>query len=181
MEEMAAEDQTRFEAVLGALSRGDFSLLAPVFTRSASEPLAVLRWHGEGRFDSHPKELAEALTCACFLGAVDVAEHLLARGVAPVGGDGTGLNAFHWASNRGQLAAVRLLLRHGAPLEVRNSYGGTVLGGAVWAAVHESKPAHLEIIEELLRAHANVAEAAYPTGLPELDALLRRYGARGGV
>ena len=177
---MAAEDQARFEAVLGSLRRGDFSLLEPVFTRSASEAPDVLRWHGQGRFESHPKELAEALTCACFLGAVDVAEHLLARGVDPAGGDGTGLNAFHWASNRGQLAAVRLLLRHGAPLEVRNAFGGTVLGGAVWAAVHESKPAHLEVVEELLRAHANVAEAEYPTGLPELDALLRRYGAGSG-
>ena len=174
---MVAED---FDAALGALQRGDFSLLEPVFTAPASEMPAVLRWYEQGRFDGHPKELAEALTCACFLGALHVAEHLLERGVAPAGGDGTGLNAFHWAANRGQLGAVRLLLRHGAPLEVRNAYGGTVLGGAVWAAVHESKPAHLEVIEELLRAHANVTEAEYPTGLPELDALLQRHGARAG-
>lgn len=180
MKELVAEDQARFDAALGALQRGDFSLLEPVFTASASETPAVLRWHAQGRFDGHPKELAEALTCACFVGALDVAEYLLAHGVAPMGGDGTGLNAFHWAANRGQLDAVRLLLRRGAPLEIRNAYGGTVLGGAVWAAVHESKPAHLEVIEELLRAQANVAEAEYPTGLPELDALLERYGARGG-
>jgi hypothetical protein len=171
-------DETRFEAVVGALQRGDYSLLEPVFTRSADESPAVLRWYGQGRFDSHPKELAEALTCACFLGALDVAERMLAGGVDPAGGDGTGLNAFHWAANRGQLGAVRLLLRHGAPLEARNAYGGTVLGGAVWAAVHEPKPAHLEVVEELLRARANVAEAEFPTGLSELDALLRRYGAR---
>jgi hypothetical protein len=181
MKELIEEDQAHFEAALGALQRGDFSLLDPLFTGSASETPAVLRWYGQGRFESHPKELAEALTCACFLGALDVAEQMLVRGVAPSGGDGTGLNAFHWAANRGQVGAVRLLLRHGAPLEVRNAYGGTVLGAAVWAAVHESKPAHLEVIEELLRAGANIAEAEYPTGLLNVDALLQRYGARGGA
>jgi hypothetical protein len=56
-----------------------------------------------------------------------------------------------------------------------------VLGGAVWAAVHEPKPVHLAVIEELLRAGAAVSEAEYPTGIPDLDALLERYGRRGAA
>lgn len=175
------EDDARYAAALRGLQRGDFSLLEPLFTRSASEAPAIMRWCRQGRFDRHPEELAEALSCACFLGALETAEFLLGRGVAPTGGDGTGLNAFHWSANRAQLGSVRLLLRHGAPLEVRNAYGGTVLGGAVWAAIHESKPGHLAVIEELLRAGAAISEAEYPTGVPDLDALLARYGARGAA
>lgn len=175
MTDVSTDDDARSEAALHALQRGDFSLLEPAFTRSGSEEPAIMRWCREGRFDRHPNELAEALTCACFLGALETAEFLLGRGVAAVGGDGTGLNAFHWAANRGQLGSVQLLLRHGAPLEVRNAYGGTVLGGAVWAAVHEPKPAHLAVIEELLRAGADVSEADYPTGNANLDALLARH------
>lgn len=175
MAEALIDDEARCEAALRGLQRGDFSLLEPAFTRSGTEEPAIMRWCREGRFDGHPNELAEALTCACFLGALETAEFLLRRGVAAVGGDGTGLNAFHWAANRGQLGSVQLLLRHGAPLEVRNAYGGTVLGGAVWAAVNEPKPAHLTVIEELLRGGAAVSEAEYPTGNANLDALLARY------
>ena len=41
--------------------------------------------------------------------------------------------------------------------------GGTVLGTGVWAAIHEAKPDHLQIIEELLDAGADVNEAGFPT------------------
>ena len=57
------------------------------------------------------------------------------------------MNAFHWAANRGQLKTVEMLARHGVPLEIRNSYGGTVLGTAVWSAIHEPKPDHIAIIK----------------------------------
>lgn len=33
-------------------------------------------------------------------------------------------------------ARVEILLRHGAPLNVRNVYGGTVLGATYWAAAN---------------------------------------------
>ena len=49
----------------------------------------------EGLFRSEPKALAEALTCACFLGRTSVAIYLLTHGIDPSGGAGTGLNAFH--------------------------------------------------------------------------------------
>lgn len=164
------------QAVLDGLRHGDFSRLEPYFTRVGDTvpPMLVLVHQC---FADHPDERAEALTCACFLGAIEVAEHLLRAGAAPVGGMATWMNALHWATNRGQLAVVQLLLRHGAPLEVRNGYGGTVLGGTVWAALHEPKPMHSTIIEELLRAGADVREAGYPTGDEALDALLERYGA----
>ena len=172
-----AFDEAPFADALIGLQRGDFTRLSPLFEASTAEPPAIVQWHELGWFRDHSRESAEALTCACFLGTIPVAEYLLNLGVDPSGGIGTGLNAFHWAANRGQLAAVRLLLGHQAPLEVRNAYGGTVLGGTVWAASHEPKRDHLAILEELLSAGANVKEADYPTGEIRVDDLLRHFGA----
>ena len=145
----------------GGLMHGDFSRLAPSFDRQLIERLDALA-------------LAEALTCASFLGRTDIAEWLLARGVDPAGGNGTGLDALHWAVNRGQLEAVRLLLCHNAPLETRNMYGTTVLGTAVWSAINEPRPDHPQIIEELFAAGANADGVELPTGDERIDAHLRR-------
>lgn len=175
MDPAVADD--RFRDALAGLQRGDFSRLSPRFESSDGARSAIVQWYEEGRFNDHPLEAAEALTCACFLGKTDVAEFLLAQGLAPSGGIGTGLNALHWAANRGQLAAVGLLLRHNAQLETRNAYDGTVLGGTVWAAIHETKPDHLAVIEAILNAGANVNEAGFPSGDARVDALLRRFGA----
>ena len=130
---------------LDDLKQGNFSKLDPLF-----ESGEIVEWVDIGFLD--PDQMAEALTCACFNGRVDVAKALLKRGVDPSGGNGTGLNAIHWAANRGQLEAVRLLLKHRGPLETRNMYGGTVLGAAKWALENEKKPDHPKIIQELIAA-----------------------------
>ncbi|MBI1178889.1 hypothetical protein GC207_15770 [bacterium] len=161
------------EAVRGILA-GDFSRLARLFDGC---PCPIIQWHEAGLFADEPQALDEAYTNACFLGRTEVAEYFLAHGINPSGGQATGLNAFHWAANRGQLETVKLLIEHHAPLEVRNSYGGTVLGCAVWSAVHETKPNHLPIIEALLEAGANAREAWYPSGDARVDEILRCYGA----
>jgi hypothetical protein len=169
-----------FEDVVEGLIAGDFSRLEPIFiARSSAQPLscAFIDWYQQGLFGPHPRALNEALTCACFLGYRDVAQHLLDEGLDPSAGVGTGLNAFHWAANRGQLEVVRLLIDRKVPLEQRSMYGGTVLGTAVWAAVHETKPAHPDIVEALLNAGARIEEAEYPSGDDGIDALLRRHQA----
>ena len=68
-------------------------------------------------------------------------------------------------------------MRNKAPLEVLNAYGGTVLGCAVWSAVHESKPDHLAIIQALIDARANVGAVEYPSGDQQVDEVLSRSGA----
>jgi hypothetical protein len=108
-----------------------------------------------------------------------MARFLLDRGVDPAASMGTGMNAFHWAADRGQLGAVRLLIERKAPLEVRNMYGGTVLGGAVWSTVQATRPDHLAIIELLIRAGACIDAASYPTGHEGVDEVLRRHGVGG--
>lgn len=172
-------DEADFREVVRGLIAGDFSRLEPEFlARPDGGPSRIVAWCQAGRFDDQPDALAEAFTCACFLGRVDEAERLLGRGAELAGGSRTGLNAMHWAVNRGQAGSVELLLRHGPDLEVRNVYGGTALGTAVWSAIHEPREAHRAIIERLLEAGARVEEAEYPSGDEPIDAILRRYGAR---
>ncbi|HET9402884.1 MAG TPA: ankyrin repeat domain-containing protein [Candidatus Acidoferrales bacterium] len=171
------ENAAAFDRALEGLQRGDFSLLDSLFQKYGDRPSQFVEWVEQGRFRGHDRELAEALTCACFNGRIEVAEYLLTLGVAPSGGAGTGLNAIHWAANRGQLKAVQLLIRHRVPLESRSMYGGTALGTAVWSAINEPRADHLAIIEELLAAGARVQESGYPTQTESIDALLRRYGA----
>src|SRR5688572_16798713 len=112
-----------FDEAAEGLAAGDFSRLEPLFKPTADgRECPIIQWHREGRFAKQAACLAEALTCACFNGCIDVAEYLLANGVDPAGGARTGLNAVHWAANRGQLEAIKLLIKYKAPLEIRNSY-----------------------------------------------------------
>ena len=177
---MDAETNMSFEEAVRGFMAGDFSRLAPLFNSSSEHSVCpVIQWLDDGLFVLEPTALAEAFTCACFNGCTDSVEQFLARGVNPSGGNITGLNAVHWAVNRGQLPTVNLLIQHKAPLETRNAYGGTVLGCAVWSAVHEPKPDHVRIIETLLNASAHLRGAAYPTGVRRVDEVLERHGAPG--
>jgi ankyrin repeat protein len=177
---MISPDDTS-SAVLKAvegLRRGDFSRLAPLFgsvPAPTSADSLLVDWIKADAFPEDPAALAEALTCACWLGRTGVAAFLLDRGVDPMAGTGTGLDALHWAANRGQLPAVHLLLAHGASTETRSMYGGTALATAVWSAIHEPHPDHLAIIKALLEGGAQAEEIADPSGHAEVDAVLARY------
>ena len=164
------------EEAMAGLRRGDFSLLAPLFKAPRGREPRILTWAEQGQLPLDPVAFNEALSCACFLGATPVAERLLELGAGIQEGNGTGLNGFHWAANRGQLETVRMLIQRRAPLETENSYGGTVLGGTVWAAVHEPKPDHLLVIEALLKAGADILRAEYPSGRADVDRVLERFG-----
>jgi ankyrin repeat protein len=172
------EHESEFDDAVQGLHRGDFDALAPIFfaDSATTEPSKIMRWHAAGRFQSDPIALEEALTCASFLGATEVAQNLLQAGVDPTAGSGTGMDALHWAVNRGQTGTVDLLLKWKAPLEVRNVHDTTVLGTAIWSALNEPRPQHMEIIETLLDAGArreNIsAVASYVEG--QLDEVQRK-------
>ena len=170
-------DASLFADALAGLTRGDFSRLAPLFFTRGAAPARILEWQARGMFAGHPELLAEALSNACFVGATDVAGHLIDAGVDVTAGTMTGLDAMHWAANRGQIDTVRMLIRRGAPLESTNMHGTTVLGTAVWSAINEPRPEHLAIIEALLDAGAAVGAAGYPSGNADVDRLLERFGA----
>jgi hypothetical protein len=174
---MITPTETSFESAAEGLRRGDFSRLAPLFGDPDHPDAAsgqVVAWLEAGAFAGHPDVLAEALTCACWLGQVGVAGRLLDAGADPASGTGTGMSALHWAANRGQRRAVELLLAHGAPTEQRSMYDATALGAAVWAALHEPRGDQLGAIRALLTAGADVTAVEYPVGHGEIDALLAR-------
>jgi len=143
-----------FDQAETLLDEGSFTatgdLLGDGFDRT------LIDWHKAGRSDGKEEMLAEAFTCACFLGRNEAVRHFLGVGIDPNGGNKTGLNALHWASNRGNPETVRLLLDKGADTELVNMYGGTVLGQVLWSAVNEPRDEHAEIIEILIDAGAVV-------------------------
>jgi hypothetical protein len=176
-----SEDDFSFRDAVRGLELGDFSRLEPLFVEAEpqnGQPCRIVTWYDKGFFDGEPKALNEALTCACFNGRTLVADFLLKKGVDPVAGANTGLNAFHWAVNRGHLDTVKLLLERKAPLEIKNMYGGTVLSTAVWSAINEPRADHLAIIEALIAAGAKLDAVGYPTGNERVDEVLRKHGVK---
>jgi hypothetical protein len=116
----------------------------------------VIDWFDHGYFDNEPEALAETVTCASFLGRPRVVAHLLDSGVDPVAGMRSGMNGFHYAVSCGQLEVVKVMIDRKVPMEIVNRYGGTVLGQALWSAIHEHERTHVEIIEALIRAGAKI-------------------------
>ena len=97
-----------------------------------------------------PTGRERAFDWACEYGRNAVIEFLLASGIDI----GAGL---HCAVIGGEVDTIRLLLAHGASLEARNQYDGTVLGQAVWCAYHgDSGIDYVPIIRLLIDAGANV-------------------------
>jgi ankyrin repeat protein len=136
------------------------------------------RWPGDAR-----AHIELALLFACGFGREPVAKFLLEQGVDPAAADRNAMTALHWAAASRCMELVLLLIGKGAPLEVRNTWGGTVLDSTVWFAVNAprttpgSSHGYPAVIEALLAAGADPAAVTpFPTGNPELDAVLRRHG-----
>lgn len=143
-----------FQKTSELLEEGSFSatgeLLGHDFDRQ------IIGWHKAGRFDGSDELLAEALTCASFLGRDETVSYLLGTGIDPNGGNKTGLNALHWAANRGNASIVKLLLDKGADPEFVNMYGGTVLGQVLWSAINEPRNGQIEAIRVLVNGGSRV-------------------------
>ena len=74
----------------------------------------------------------------------------------PVAGMRSGMNGFHYAASCGQLEVVKVIIDRKVPMEIVNRYGGTVLGQALWSAIHEHERTHAEIIEALISGGAEI-------------------------
>ena len=179
MKTMNRENDTPFQEAVRGFVAGDFSRLAPLFeTPSDGSPCPVIKWFEGGLFASEPKALEEAFTCACFNGCINTVEYFLAKGVNPSGGINTGLNAFHWAANRGQLKTVEDTYREqvSARNEKRVWWNGFGLRCMVSHVRAKGRP-HSDI-EALLSAGAEVGAADYPSGDERVDEVLRRMDLR---
>jgi ankyrin repeat protein len=125
---------------------------------------------------------------ACEFGRDKVIEFLLDKGV-DVATEVRGMTGLHLAIVGGHFGTVKLLLERKAPLELRNSYGGTALGCAMWAVNHSDpsdavyrwpnpKTDWPAIVQMLIAAGAWVEDAYYSTGNERVDELLRRHGVK---
>jgi hypothetical protein len=127
--------------------------------------------------------IEHAFLAACKFGHAEVAQFFLDLGVDIAARDD--MTALHWAAAFRYVDVVRLLLAAGAPLEVRNTWGGTVLDSTVWFV--KNPPAehpynkvdvgYMPILEMLIAAGADIEEVTpFPSGVAEVDDLLRRLG-----
>jgi ankyrin repeat protein len=90
-----------------------------------------------------------------------------------------GGTTIHHAGWHGRADTVALLVERGAKMEVVNHYGGTVLDTTVWAIEHSGLAGrdHLGAVRQLLQGGADPkAVSPFPTGVAEVDALLRAHG-----
>jgi Ankyrin repeats (3 copies) len=121
-----------------------------------------------------PEQMKFGFLLACGYGRKRVVEFLLKMGVEVGIHDRNGQTGLHWAVIGGHLGTVQLLLKHKAPLEVKNTYGGTVLGQALWSAAHGGDPdICVAIIEALIAAGAEVPERHPPIN-KRVDEVLER-------
>ena len=167
---MPAEDSSIavFSGAVQGLQRGDFSRLAPLLEDRPLERRScqIIEGYDKGYFAEEPATLAEALTCACFLGRTGVAEFLLDRGVDPAAGAGTGLNAFHWAANH-DVDLVLFVRRLFVRSRRRSEYDveGAALQDADGALVRAFRDARLSLDEADHTATIGRAHSSLPPPL----------------
>ena len=128
--------------------------------------------------DDAKGQIEMALVWACKFGRADVGRLLLDRGVDPASKDNDDMTALHWASARGLLDIMEVLLSGRAPLEVRNTWGGTVVDSTAWFAVNAPMPGadYPLVIDRLLKAGADPNEVYPPTtGIAAIDTILEKY------
>lgn len=128
--------------------------------------------------DDTKGQIEMALVWACKFGRDEAARFFLDLGVSPASQDNDQMTALHWASGRGLIEIMDTLLSRGAPLEVRNTWGGTVVDSTVWFAVNLPSPGvdYSRVVERLLEAGADAKEIdPFPTGDAKLDDVIRRF------
>jgi hypothetical protein len=92
---------------------------------------------------------------------------------------GEGFTPVNHAALRGLVGIVRLLIEHGADLEIRNHYGGTAIESCQWGSLNFRDPNgdYPACAEALLQSGATLA---YPDfGSDAVQAALRRRAGGG--
>ena len=101
----------------------------------------------------------EGFGYACAYGRREVVRFLLEKDVDLATQVGGGQTALHEAVISGDIETVKLLPKYNPPLEVKNMFGGTVFGQALWSAAHGGDPDnYVAILEALSKAGARIPE-----------------------
>ena len=116
---------------------------------------------------------ARALLWAAALDRREVADFLSSERDLLRAADNQGFTALHWAAFNGHADMVDLLIRKGADLQARNTYGGTVLGGTLWSVANNDQTIdRTAVVRRLLAAGAALDDQPTRTGNADIDALL---------
>jgi len=145
-----------FRYAIAVLWRGDYTGLKRAVGGPEIFDGQIIEWLEAGYFADEPETMAEAFAAACMLGRDRAAAALLDNGVDPYAGMRSGLSGFHYAVSGGWRNVVELLIARDVPMEIKNTYGGTVLGQALWSAINEHMESHAAIIESLIEAGAKI-------------------------
>jgi hypothetical protein len=125
--------------------------------------------------DATKEQLETAVIAASWHGTTEIIKYLLDHGV-DVAAPGAA-TVLHGAAGRADLEMTKMLIERGAPLEAKNPYGGTVLGGTLWFA-HNTRAEDLAkrnypaVIDMLLAAGAR--DDLYPDMKSHIEALRAR-------
>ena len=184
------ESYTKRGAVIGCLANGRAQ--AAEFLAQRGARLDLEGAAGLGRLDlvksffspdgslqanATKAQMEAGFKWACEYGQTAVVKFLLERGV-DVASESGGMTGLHWAAHGGHLEIIQLLLERNAPLEVKNIYGGTVLGQALWSSINSGLDVdYVPVIERLISAGAKV-NPKWSTGNKRIDEALRRQFAK---
>jgi hypothetical protein len=165
-------------AVAAALGRED--LVRRLITDGGHpKPLtssAVAQWARPPKDQAAHRELA--LVWGAEYGRTEIVNLLLQNGVDVTAKDHRAFSALHSAAFYGHVETVEALLKWNAPLETKNSYGGTVLSSTIWASVHGTLAVdYVPVVERLIAAGALIDAVTVPTGDRSIDAVLARRRA----
>lgn len=164
-----------------AVVSGQTGVAALLAKRGADTRLSAIDAFVAGQGGEVPRESAlspenaRLLTQLAESGNLTKVEALLQAGV-PVDarGDG-GITALHYAAWRGNAALIKLLLDHGAPLDVAdNMYKATPAGYLHHGATHCGEGDYAESARLMIAT--GVREWTELSGNPEMDAVLRDAG-----
>jgi len=121
--------------------------------------------------------VAFALIWAAKFGREAVVEFLLDQGVDIAATDIDAMTALHAAAANGHLDVMEVLIARGAPLEVQNRWGGTVLDSTAFFAYHapDGRIDYEPVLERLIAAGARIQAVGYPTGHEVIDRVMKRH------
>jgi ankyrin repeat protein len=143
----------------------------------ADEPELRSLLAAEPHLASGLDDAANAAVCdAAEFGMETSLQLMFEAGLNPRAVPHEGMNAIHGGVFYGHPAVVEACLRYGVPMEEHNDYGGTALGTALHSALALQRgDLQVPVIRLLLEAGADLTPlrtCPFPTGYPELDALL---------
>ena len=126
--------------------------------------LDLVKTHFDGGGSLKPsgteEQMKSGFLYACGYGASDAAEFLLDRGVDPGTSNERGQTGLHWAMYGPHVEVVRMLLRHGAPVNALDATESTALHWGLhgWAMTSDApeREGYYEAVGLLVRAGADV-------------------------